>query len=399
MTKRDPFASRYDSPDRIGEGCSGVGGVTLTPALVGAGFDVGGLVSAASDALPPEAKAAADKAMGKAAGAYAKAEVYAETAIETGKDVESAVKALEAADGDVQETLLVIAANPLFHSAVGALAVLAPPFSTLAAGIIELGVGVGAAAKYIVQGLYGLTSLFTEKKAVAYSTGPMADIRNARELRAMLGSLRAPAAADLAALRVRAAEGDVKAKGLMATLDALLARETLSLTVLARVYCSPTLPKLAKLSPAFQNLPHASLCDAFRAMILDVNRRPEALEAAKKVLPSSILDEFEALVKESKTLADKRLAKAVSEKKVSPGVLAARKKLAALKAQKKGEGIPFVAGDIGRGIPFRLLSDGSFELGAQGTYRIIQEATSPKSRHYLLLPSGRIVDSLWQKVT
>lgn len=274
MTKRDPFASRYDGPDTIGAcGCSSiVGGLDL-----GVNIQLPPAAQEEVDALSKEA----DKLIGKAANAYAEAEAQVNYALEMGRGVEAAVKELDQTGNDIGNAILMVAANPLTHTALGALAAAAPPFSTALAGIGEVLVGVAAAAVPIVKALEDVfNDIFMSYEAKAAKVWGVTEEeakriiekqKKRKEYQQSFAANQAQATTELANLRVKAAKGDKKAAAALAALDALMAKDTLLLTTILRFGCTPDVHAI-KTKGEKTGLNPQNLCDIAKVVLEDQTR-------------------------------------------------------------------------------------------------------------------------------
>lgn len=486
--KRDPFASRFDRSDAIGAcGCS-----AMHSDGVGFSLDVS-LSGPAKDELDKLSKEA-DKLIGGASNAYAKAQEKLDSAIEAGKGVEAAIAEVDMTGKDVGDAILAVAASPLTHTALGALAAAAPPFTTILAGAGEVLVGAAAIAVPLVKALEDtFNDIFMSYEAKAarlwgVSEAKAKEILESQKKREQFRkdweANRLAAVGQLADLRVRADAGDKQAAMVVGAIDALMNRHTLMLVTIARFGCTPEVYSVKTTSKS--GLTPGNLCDVAKAAIdsqlrasrmsqkdfdfysqlgrgvytdkngkrsgydfsplLDSNGRPvlkdgkpvmaitdaatgkvvkqgdAAIKAQRESilflidpvtrqinLPETLSKDFvdafgDTLIKNWDKLNaesfDKAQAKALALAKNAETRKKIEAKHKAKLAALKKAGIPQVVGDIARnGIPVSI-AKGKAIVGKKGTFVIVANESGHKgSFHYVILPSGRPVYSLWKEVT
>jgi hypothetical protein len=273
--RKDPFSSKHDTQDSIGAqygfdgldtgcGCSTRVGFDLS-----GGIDLGGLGDVAN------------QAMGEAGSLYADAKDKVDAAIEMGQGVETAVQDLKSAGDEIADTIISVASSPVVHGALGILAVAAPPFSTLLAGIGEIGVGAVVATTELVRSLEGVfVDVFgsTEAKtAKAWGMSPeevkkvLAYREQRAEARKTWEKNQAKATEQLAAIRAKALEGDREATAMMGILETFMQEDTLLLAVVARYGCSPEVAHIQKKGSATGLTPR-DMCDVVKLILKDQER-------------------------------------------------------------------------------------------------------------------------------
>jgi hypothetical protein len=271
MTHRDPLRSRHDTTDSIGAepcGCSSIG-------LSLPSFDAGGALSLG------ELEDVANETIGKAANAYADAQGVVEDAIEMGKGVEDAVNDLTKAGNDVADVIMAVASSPITHASLGALAVVAPPFTTVLAGIGEMVVGYAAGVVELVKvvesvfiDVFGSTE---EKTARAWgmSTAEVKKILAYRESREKArkdwDANQKKATTQLAEIRAAALTGDKKAIAMNAVLNEMMRKDTLLLSTILRYGCAPEVYHV-KAKGSATGLTPGNLCDVARVVLEDEKR-------------------------------------------------------------------------------------------------------------------------------
>lgn len=248
--------------------------------MIGAGFSLN-IDSAMADAGLSEINAQASAIIGDATSAYADAQAAVDDAVAIGKDVEAAVQELDMTGRDVGNAILAVAASPLTHTALGALAVAAPPFTTVLAGIGEALVGVAAAAVPLVTAVESVWNdvfmSYTAKAARQWGVTEaeaqkIIDAQGAREdFRKSFDAAKSKATETLADLKVRAARGDRKAIEALAALEALMQSDTLLLTTVLRFGCDPRVSAVRTKGTATGLTPW-ELCDVARAVVADQER-------------------------------------------------------------------------------------------------------------------------------
>lgn len=265
MKNRDPFATRHDTTDSIGAcGCSSIIGFDLSGSV-----DLGGLSQAA------------DKAIGQAANAYADAKDQVDLAIEAGKGVEAAVNDIKSAGDEIADTIIAVASSPITHGVLGTLAIAAPPFSTVLAGIGELGVGTTVAVTELVRSLEGVfVDVFgsTEAKTAKAWGMSEAEVKEVLAYREQRKAARetwaknqAKATEQLTSLRALALQGDRDATAMLGVLDAMMSQDTLLLSVVARYGCSPEVAHV-KVKGAASGLTPRQLCSVVKVVLDDQER-------------------------------------------------------------------------------------------------------------------------------
>lgn len=271
MNRKDPFSSKHDSEDSIGAcGCSSIIGFDLSGSV-----DLGGLDDIANEAL------------GKAGAAYADAKDQVDTAIEMGKGVETAVNDLKSAGDDIADTIISVASSPIVHGALGVLAVAAPPFSTLLAGIGEIGVGAVVAVTELIRSaedvfidVFGSTEAKTAK-AWGMSEAEVKKILAYREQREAArkdwSKNQSKATEQLAALRAKALQGDREATAMMGILDTFMQEDTLILAVLARYGCSKEIQHIQVKGKATGLTPR-DICEVVKLILKDQERAAKMSE-------------------------------------------------------------------------------------------------------------------------
>ena len=245
--------------------------------VIGAGFEL----DLSAGASLGEVTAEADKVIGEATDAYADAQAAYDEALAIGKGVDEAVKQLDMTGRDVGDAILAVAANPLTHTALGALAVAAPPFTTVLAGIGEVLVGAAAAAVPLVQLLEStwndIFMSYTAKAAKRWGVSEaeaqrIIDQKADREqLRKDFEANKKKATEALADLKAKALAGDRDAVKAVAALDSLMSSDVLLLTTVLRFGCDPKVSAV-KTKGAQTGLTPWQLCDVARTVVADQER-------------------------------------------------------------------------------------------------------------------------------
>jgi len=230
----------------------------------------------------------ADKAIGEAAGAYADAKDKVDLAIEMGQGVEAAVNDIKSAGDEVADTIIAVASSPIVHGALGILAVSAPPFSTLLAGIGEIGVGAVIATTELIRAaedifvdVFGSTEEKTAK-AWGMSTEEVKKVlayREARkEARSNWSKNQAKATDQLASIKALALQGDRDATAMMGVLDTFMQEDVLLLAVVARYGCSAEVQHI-QVKGSASGLTPRQMCDVVKVVLADQERAARMTQA------------------------------------------------------------------------------------------------------------------------
>jgi hypothetical protein len=250
-----------------------------SPTIIGASVKLD--LSKAAQSELNSLNAQASSVIGGATNAYASAQAGLDDAMAAGKGIEAAAAELDMTGRDVGDAILAVAANPLTHTALGAVAAAAPPFSTVAAAIGEAALGVAAAAVPVVKALEStwndIFMSYEEKAArqwgvpVEKARAMIAEDKRRDDLRAVFKENKSAATKALAELRVEAAKGKRGAVKALAALDALMGSDVLFLTSVIRFGCNADVYAIKEEAANTKMVPWM-LCDLAREVVADQKR-------------------------------------------------------------------------------------------------------------------------------